>query len=226
MTHRDTPKFPRSAPVSAAAWHHWYREIAIGRTVGLALTSYFGTDSILRVFAHCRAVLEHGLTSERISWKSGAGFPVQLRSARLTGSHDEGHLRYRAEGMFSKKVVVANDLQECPAALQGSAISWIVPPRDLGLGGGCNLGARRHPAAKYAFLNADVILKPVTVTSCLDALDLRDVDTSAPVPYFPDGELQSGCGLVSKYIKMVRLKTPGPSTMEYALAKRQGANPR
>jgi GT2 family glycosyltransferase len=74
--------------------------------------------------------------------------------------------------------VVANDLQECPAALQGSAISWILPPRNLGFDGGCSLGAQ-HPAAKFAFLNADVILKPTTVTICLDALDLPDVRQGA-----------------------------------------------
>jgi N-acetylglucosaminyl-diphospho-decaprenol L-rhamnosyltransferase len=137
----------------------------------------------------------HGSTAVIVHW----GDPAPTTEAAL---------RYCTEGAFSKVVVVANDLQECPAALQGSAVSWLVPPRNLGFGGGCSLGARRHPAAKYAFLNADVILKPGTVTSCLEVLDLPDVGISAPALYFPDGELQSGCGFVSKYLKVAQSNNP------------------
>jgi GT2 family glycosyltransferase len=117
-------------------------------------------------------------------------------------------LRYHQEGDFSKVVVVANDLQDCPGALQGSAISWIIPPRNLGFGGACNFGAQRYVASKYAFLNADVTLSSNVISMCLDALDISGVGISGPMLHFPSGELQSACGSVSRYMKIARSNTP------------------
>jgi GT2 family glycosyltransferase len=111
-------------------------------------------------------------------------------------------MRYHRDRNFSKVVVVANDLEVCPNELNGSDISWIIPPRNLGFGGGCNLGARRFQASKYAFLNADVTFRPGAISACLEALDLPNVGISAPALYFPGGGLQSGCGSVSRFLKI------------------------
>jgi N-acetylglucosaminyl-diphospho-decaprenol L-rhamnosyltransferase len=111
-------------------------------------------------------------------------------------------MRYHRDRSFSKVVVVANDFEACPRKLKGSDISWIIPQRNLGFGGGCNFGARRYEAKKYAFLNADVTFKPGAISACLEALDLPNVGITAPALYFPNGGLQSGCGSVSKYMKV------------------------
>jgi N-acetylglucosaminyl-diphospho-decaprenol L-rhamnosyltransferase len=120
----------------------------------------------------------------------------------------EAALSYDREGHFSKVVVVANDLQACPSELGDTAISWIVPSRNLGFGGGCNFGAAKFPASKYAFLNADVTFHPNSISMCLDALDIPQVGISAPALYFPDGRLQSGCGFVSRIMRIPRSDTP------------------
>lgn len=124
-------------------------------------------------------------------------------------------LRYDREGNFTKIVIVANDLQECPGVLQDSAVSWIIPPRNLGYGGGCNLGARLYPASKYVFLNADVTFKSKAISMCLEALDIPDVGISAPALYFPDGSLQSGCGSISRHMRIPRCsKSPRQAITE------------
>ncbi len=114
-------------------------------------------------------------------------------------------MRYHLDGSFSKVVVVANDLEACPSDLSDTDISWIIPHRNLGFGGGCNFGARRYQASKYAFLNADVTFRPGAIKACLDALDRPDVGIAAPALYFPHGRLQSGCGSVSRYLKVPRV---------------------
>lgn len=117
-------------------------------------------------------------------------------------------LQYYRLGLFSKIVIVANDLQNCPDELApASVIEWAVPPRNLGFGGGCNFGARLHPAAKYVFLNADVRFNSDAIAMCLDALDAPEVGISAPTLHFPDGGLQSGCGTLSRYLKIPRVNT-------------------
>jgi len=116
----------------------------------------------------------------------------------------EAALRYDREECFSKVVIVANDLQQCPSGLRGSRISWLVPPRNLGFGGGCSFGACRFPAEKYAFLNADVTFHADAITMCMEALDIPQVGISAPTLLFPNGDLQSGCGAVSKRMKIPR----------------------
>jgi GT2 family glycosyltransferase len=111
-------------------------------------------------------------------------------------------MRYYRDRNFSKVVVVANDLEARPSEMSGSDISWIVPHRNLGFGGGCNFGASRYQASKYAFLNADVTFKTGAISECLEALDLPNVGITAPALYFPNGNLQSGGGSVSKHIKV------------------------
>jgi N-acetylglucosaminyl-diphospho-decaprenol L-rhamnosyltransferase len=117
-------------------------------------------------------------------------------------------LRYYREGHFTNVVIVANDLQERPSALRDPAISWLIPPRNLGFGGGCNFGAKRYPASRYAFLNADVTFDAGAISLCLDALKIPGVGIAAPTLYHPNGTLQSGCGSLSKYMKIARSDIP------------------
>jgi GT2 family glycosyltransferase len=112
--------------------------------------------------------------------------------------------RYEHERTFSNIVIVANDLTNRPRSLANSSVSWLVPPRNLGFGGGCNFGGQHSPAAKYAFLNADVHLSPEAISKCLHVLDMPEVGIAAPTLYHPDGHLQSGCGLLSRHMKIPR----------------------
>ena len=91
--------------------------------------------------------------------------------------------------------------------MRSSAIAWIIPPRNLGYGGGCNFGAQCYTASKYAFLNADVDLGYNAIAACLEALDASRVGISAPALFFPDGGLQSGRGSVSRVMKIPRSNT-------------------
>jgi N-acetylglucosaminyl-diphospho-decaprenol L-rhamnosyltransferase len=122
-------------------------------------------------------------------------------------------LRYQRGGNFSKVVIVANDLQACPEELRDSGIAWAVPPRNLGFGSGCNFGARLYPASKYVFLNADLTLSPIVIRMCLDALDAPGVGIAAPTLYFPDGNLQSGCGSLSRHMMIPHWDSPPIQTI-------------
>jgi N-acetylglucosaminyl-diphospho-decaprenol L-rhamnosyltransferase len=116
-------------------------------------------------------------------------------------------LCYSKRNSFTNVVIVANDLRDRPKELNDDTISWLVPPRNLGFGGGCNFGAHQYPASKYAFLNSDVTFRPNAISICLDALDIPGVGISAPTLYLPDGRLQSGCGFLSRFMKIPRSNT-------------------
>jgi GT2 family glycosyltransferase len=49
-----------------------------------------------------------------------------------------------------------------------------------------------------------VTFNPNAILMCLDALDMPRVGISAPVLYLPNGNLQSGCGSLSKHMKIAR----------------------
>jgi len=77
-------------------------------------------------------------------------------------------------------VVVANDLRPRPAELGDTAI-WLVPPRNLGFGGGFRYACETHPAADcHVLLNNDVRLTRRTVDDCLRLLARPDVGIVAP----------------------------------------------
>lgn len=77
-------------------------------------------------------------------------------------------------------VIIANDLQPRPADLLYQAI-WLVPPRNLGFGGGFRHACDSHPAADcYLLLNNDVRISATTVDECLELLGLDDVGIVGP----------------------------------------------
>jgi N-acetylglucosaminyl-diphospho-decaprenol L-rhamnosyltransferase len=164
------------------------------------LTQYSGPEFMPAGRDALGPIRQHSSTAVIVHW----GDP------RLT---IEVALRYYREGIFSKIVILANDLQGCPSALQDQAISWVIPPRNLGFGGGCSFAARRYPAWKYVFLNADVTLGPDAISMCFNALDIPGVGISAPTLYFPNGDRQSGCGSVSKYLKLARFNAPSAQSI-------------
>ena len=88
-------------------------------------------------------------------------------------------------GAFSNIVVVANDLSSCPEELADVKCIWVVPDRNLGFGGACQLGAQACQADVYAFFNPHVTIDRGSVDACLSAFGLGDVGIAAPYLYHP-----------------------------------------
>ena len=109
-------------------------------------------------------------------------------------------LSLERSGAFTTVVVVANDGQTRPVELEASDVQWICPDRNLGFGSGCQFGADHIPASKYGFFNADVSMSPQDLQRCLAALDQPEVGIAGPVLLSPNGNLQSGCGTVSRFL--------------------------
>lgn len=110
-------------------------------------------------------------------------------------------------------VVVANDGRPCPTALKGR-VSWSVPPRNLGYGGGFNFAVSGSTSPVLAVLNNDIQLSPDAFMTCLRVL-LEDpsVGIVGPVLRYPDGRLQSGVGTLTRRRKAPRvLNDPGGTT--------------
>ena len=70
------------------------------------------------------------------------------------------------------------------------------PDRNLGFGGGCNLGATRARGRFLCFLNPDVVVGEGWLEPLLDALDDPVVGIAAPVFVDPDGSLQEAGQLI------------------------------
>lgn len=94
-------------------------------------------------------------------------------------------LRHANLGVFSKIVVVANDMSPRPAELADACCIWLVPERNLGFGGGCQLGASACVADVYAFFNPHVSVDKDTVEACVSAFEHDDVGIVAPYLYHP-----------------------------------------
>lgn len=88
-------------------------------------------------------------------------------------------------GVFSDVVIVANDLRHRPDALSDCPCIWLVPSRNLGFGGACQLGAMTRQADVYAFFNAHVTIDRPSVERCIEAFDLEDVGIASPSSYYP-----------------------------------------
>ena len=72
--------------------------------------------------------------------------------------------------VYSRIIVVANDLSNRPAELTDDICAWIVPDRNLGFGGACQLAATAWPADVYAFFNAHVTMDDVLCSSLCGGL--------------------------------------------------------
>ena len=88
-------------------------------------------------------------------------------------------------GIFSEIVVVANDLSGRPEALASTPCTWLVPSRNIGFGGACQLGATTRLADVYAFFNPHVTTDRLSVEHCIAAFSVKDVGISAPYLYYP-----------------------------------------
>jgi N-acetylglucosaminyl-diphospho-decaprenol L-rhamnosyltransferase len=101
------------------------------------------------------------------------------RTIRVVRSHLE-------LGVFSDIIVVANDLSERPGALSNLPCRWLVPPRNIGFGGACQMAALTwHHADVYAFFNSHVTITRGAVEDCLAAFVQHDVGIAAPYIYHP-----------------------------------------
>jgi GT2 family glycosyltransferase len=87
--------------------------------------------------------------------------------------------------VFSEIVVIANDMSPRPAELPDTTCTWVIPPRNLGFGGGCQAGATACAADVYAFFNAHVSIDKDSVEACVSAFEYKDVGIAAPYVYYP-----------------------------------------
>ena len=87
--------------------------------------------------------------------------------------------------VFTRIIVVANDLSERPAELTDDICTWVIPSRNLGFGGGCQFAAAMCSVEVYAFFNAHVRMDSASVRSCVAAFDIPDVGITAPHVYLP-----------------------------------------
>ena len=103
--------------------------------------------------------------------------------------------------VFTRIIVVANDLSERPAELTDDICNWLVPSRNLGFGGGCQLAATMCSADVYAFFNAHVTMDSASVRRCVAAFDIPDVGITAPHVYLPT---TGNPGIDWKYTRCIR----------------------
>ena len=94
------------------------------------------------------------------------------------------HCHYQL-GIFSEIIVVANDLSGRPEELADTPCTWLVPSRNTGFGGACQLGAMARSADVYAFFNANLTMDRLSVEHCIAAFSVKDVGISAPWVYHP-----------------------------------------
>jgi N-acetylglucosaminyl-diphospho-decaprenol L-rhamnosyltransferase len=88
-------------------------------------------------------------------------------------------------GVFTDIIVIANDLLMRPEDLIDSTCTWLIPSRNLGFGGACQLGATTCRADVYAFFNAHVTIDRKAVERCVEAFDFKDVGIVSPISYYP-----------------------------------------
>jgi GT2 family glycosyltransferase len=88
-------------------------------------------------------------------------------------------------GVFSDVIVIANDLRQRPEDLKDIPCTWLIPRRNIGFGGACQLGAITCPADVYAFFNAHITIDRSSVDRCISAFNVEDVGIVSPYSYYP-----------------------------------------
>ena len=88
-------------------------------------------------------------------------------------------------GVFSDVIVIANDLSPRPEDLNDIPCTWLLPSRNIGFGGACQLGAMACRADVYAFFNAHVTIDRASLDRCMAAFDVGDVGIASPHSYYP-----------------------------------------
>jgi GT2 family glycosyltransferase len=91
-------------------------------------------------------------------------------------------------GVFSDVIVIANDLRQQPEDLKDIPCTWLIPSRNIGFGGACQLGAMTCCADVYAFFNAHMTIDRASVDRCMAAFDVQDVGIASPYLYYPRSE--------------------------------------
>jgi len=86
-------------------------------------------------------------------------------------------------GVFSNIAVIANDLHQRPEDLKDVPCTWLIPNRNIGFGGACQLGASTHPADIYAFFNAHVAMSRTAIEYCVTAFNVENVGIASPYVY-------------------------------------------
>ncbi|WP_462187904.1 MULTISPECIES: glycosyltransferase [unclassified Frankia] len=109
---------------------------------------------------------------------------------------------------ISEVVVVANDLRGRPDGL-GEETAWLIPPGNLGFGGGFRHACDAYPATDcYLLLNNDVQLVPATVDACLELLSRPDVGIVGPTLVNADGLHPGFAGLTRVFTVPRARRTP------------------
>ena len=88
-------------------------------------------------------------------------------------------------GVFSDVIVIANDMCQQPEDLKDIPCTWLIPNRNIGFGGACQLGAMTCRADVYAFFNAHVTIDLASVDRCVAAFDVENVGIASPYLYYP-----------------------------------------
>lgn len=88
-------------------------------------------------------------------------------------------------GVFAEIIVVANDMSPRPAELADVRCTWLIPDRNLGFGGGCQLGAAACLADVYVFFNPHVSIGQDAAAACVSAFERDDVGIVTPYLYHP-----------------------------------------
>ena len=87
--------------------------------------------------------------------------------------------------VFSRIIVVANDMSKRPAELTDDICTWLIPSRNLGFGGACQFATGTCSANVYAFFNSHITMDSASVRHCMAAFDIPDVGITAPHVYLP-----------------------------------------
>jgi GT2 family glycosyltransferase len=117
--------------------------------------------------------------------------PAARRVAAVIVHHGDPRRTIRAVlnhsrlGVFSDVIVIANDLCQRPDDLKDIRCTWLVPSRNIGFGGACQLGAINCRADVYAFFNAHVTIDKPSVDYCMAAFDIPNIGIASPYLYHP-----------------------------------------
>ena len=88
-------------------------------------------------------------------------------------------------GVFSDIVVIANDGRQRPEDLKDIRCTWVIPCRNIGYGGACQLAAKVCSADIYVFFNAHITIDRSSVELCTSAFDIEDIGIASPYLYHP-----------------------------------------
>lgn len=109
--------------------------------------------------------------------------------------------------VIAQVAVVANDRSDRPDHLPAS-VAWILPPRDLGLGGGFRLASHGYPAAQaYLLIGNHVRIPDLALRACLDLLAGTNIGVVAPTLVDNDGR-RSGPARLSPVLAAPKARRP------------------